>query len=58
MTEEKRVHAAHQHKHYVKKMETCKRVTVWVPREQVDAFGKAVERMKTKWKKDSKNARS
>ena len=42
-------HASTQETYHRKKMQTHKKVAVWVPHEQVDAFFKSFERMKKKW---------
>jgi len=42
-------HAANQEKYHRKKMETHKKICIWVPKSSVSPFLKSVERMQKKW---------
>ena len=51
-TAERRLkHAVNQNKYHQKKMETHKKICMWVPHGAVESFLRSVERMKKKWAK-------
>ena len=45
-----RQHSARQAQYQDKKNKTHQRICVWVPRDEVDSFKSAVERMRRRWR--------
>jgi|3_EtaG_2_1085321.scaffolds.fasta_scaffold00390_27 hypothetical protein len=44
-------HADNQARYHIKKKQTHQKVCVWVPKPQVAAFKKSLDRMRRKWAK-------